>query len=57
MADVVDDGEDASQNVTDPAYYEDCIESECRDWMFRSESIGDVDRRILFLEENNSPNR
>ena len=57
MADVVDDGEDASQNVTDPAYYEDCIESECRDWMFISESIGDVDRRILFLEENNSPNR
>ena len=49
MADVVDDGEDASQNVTDPAYYEDCIESECRDFLFISESIGDYDRRDLFL--------
>ena len=56
MAQVVADGEDAGHDVRYPACYEDCIECPMGDLMFVAKSVLDADGRVLFLEENNSPN-
>ena len=55
MVQVVADGEDACQNVTDPAYDEDPVESPRRDFMRVPKSVRDRDERVLSPEEDNSP--
>ena len=56
MAQVVEDGDDAGQNVKNPAYYEDPIESPSCGFMGKSIKVLDRDG-VLFLQEEKSPNR
>ena len=56
MTHVVADVEDAGHSVRDPAPSKNDIESSPRNFPLIAKSVSDVDGRVLFLEENKSPN-